>query len=253
MRKVISELCGVNERSYYIWKNKTHPKLINLLELYFSEEDITEFLNSGQISKMETLNHYELSLNIELNIFYRKMERKQYLLRFFWDFLSRYKDKISDIEFYDCKKTISQLMLDYHLTLIELCNNTYDNGVHALTIRKYSEFMAIFQELSQDLVYFIIQNMKSNFKSHINYLVNNVLYSYAIEILSCATINYYDDKSPENRELRGNLFIKAFPSEFDKYGKDFYVQLEKYLKNYPENELEIINLIQSENDRLLLN
>ena len=251
MRKAISTLCGINERSYYVWKNKTHTKLINLLELYFTKEDLYEFLQTNQISKMETLNHYELSLNIELNTFYRKIDDEQYLLRFFWDFLTRYKEKISRIEFYNCKASINRLILDYHLTLIELCKNTYDDGVNTMTINKYSKFMTVFQELSSDLTYFIIQNTKSNFRPHLNYLINSGLYPYAVEVISCATINYFDNKSPENRELRAKLFINSYPSKFNKHEKDFYFQLENYLNNYTDNENEIISLIQSANDKVL--
>lgn len=55
MRKIISELCGINERTYYVWKNKSHIKLVNLINEYFSEEDIKEYLEEGKINKLERL------------------------------------------------------------------------------------------------------------------------------------------------------------------------------------------------------
>lgn len=53
MRKTISELCNIGEKSYYVWKNKSHTKLIALLEKYFSEEELQEFIETGKIEKLE--------------------------------------------------------------------------------------------------------------------------------------------------------------------------------------------------------
>jgi len=53
MRKIISNLCDISEKSYYVWKNKSHKKLINLLEKYFTKKDLEEFLLTQEISKFE--------------------------------------------------------------------------------------------------------------------------------------------------------------------------------------------------------
>ena len=105
--------------------------------------------------------------------------------------------------------------------------------------------MSVIQNISVDLLYFIITNIKSNFKSHINYLLNNVLYSYAIEILVCARIKYYDNKLPTNREIRARIFINNFSSNYNNYTKEFYYQLEEYLNNYSKIEKEIAKIIES--------
>lgn len=55
MRKVISELCGINERTYYVWKNKSHIKLVNLIEKYFTEQNLEEFITNGKIEKQELI------------------------------------------------------------------------------------------------------------------------------------------------------------------------------------------------------
>jgi hypothetical protein len=255
MRKAISTLCGINERSYYVWKNKTHTKLINLLELYFTKEDIHEFIETNQISKMETLNHYEQTLNIEFNTFYRTYldsYNKEYRIRFFWDFLTRYKEEISKIKFIDCKVSINELLLEYHLLLIDLCKNTYEHGSHLPTFYKFNEFMTSFQDLSSDMIFFIITGVKTNFKSHINYLLNHELYAYAIEVLACSTIDYFNDKAPTHKEVRGRLFLQIFQTIHKQHSKELYFELENYLSNYQDNKEEVVKLIESANVRMLL-
>ncbi|MEV9643005.1 hypothetical protein [Aliarcobacter butzleri] len=252
-KQVASQLLGCTLASYYNWDNQKRP-IINLLEKYFTKEDLHEFLETNQISKLETLNHYELSLNIEFNTFYREKldnDNKPYIIRFFWDFIARYTNELSYIEFYDCKSQINKLLLDYHLFLIELYKKENGADNNSLIIKKYSEFMSVIQNISDDLLYFIITNIKSNFKSHINYLLNNVLFSYAIEILACTTIKYYDNKLPINREVRARVFINNFSSSYNKYTKEFYYQLEEYLNNYEKNEKEIVKILESSNDKFL--
>ncbi len=50
MKKIISELCEISEKSYYVWKSKSHTKLIKILETYFNESSIQEFNQKGYIS-----------------------------------------------------------------------------------------------------------------------------------------------------------------------------------------------------------
>lgn len=53
MRHIISELCDISDKSYYVWKNKSHSRLISLIEKYFSKDDLREFLETGKISRLE--------------------------------------------------------------------------------------------------------------------------------------------------------------------------------------------------------
>lgn len=56
MRKAISKLCGINERTYYVWKSKSHVELIALLEEYFTEDMINDFLDNGSIKSFDEKN-----------------------------------------------------------------------------------------------------------------------------------------------------------------------------------------------------
>jgi hypothetical protein len=53
MRDALSQLLEISEKSYYVWKKKSHSKLIKLLEYCFTEDEIIEFLETGKITKCE--------------------------------------------------------------------------------------------------------------------------------------------------------------------------------------------------------
>ena len=54
--EIYSKILEVSEKSYYRWKSKDHTVLMNLLEKYFSENDLQEFLETGKIQNQERLN-----------------------------------------------------------------------------------------------------------------------------------------------------------------------------------------------------
>ncbi len=54
--EIYSKILEVSENSYYRWKSKDHTVLMNLLEKYFSENDLQEFLETGKIQNQERLN-----------------------------------------------------------------------------------------------------------------------------------------------------------------------------------------------------
>ncbi|WNY99939.1 hypothetical protein SUSP_002357 [Sulfurospirillum sp. 'SP'] len=56
MRDELCRLLEIGPKSYYVWKNKIHSKLISFLEMYLSEQDIKEFLEHGSIEKFEFAN-----------------------------------------------------------------------------------------------------------------------------------------------------------------------------------------------------
>ena len=256
MLKQIAQLIGNTERTIFAWKKENRP-IIDLLQKYFTKEDLEEFLETGSVLKMETLNHYEETLNAEFNIFYRTklgQDSQTKQLRFFWDFINRFKNDIININLRGCKSAISDLLLKYHLVVLELTASEDEVSPRNLRTLEFSEFITTMQSISEDLTYFIINNLKYNFKTHINYLVHYNLYSYATEILACSTINYYDNKLPYLREMRAHLFLNSFSKEHSLsiYYKEFYYVLEDYLLDYKNKKEEIYKVIKSANDRLVL-
>jgi hypothetical protein len=60
MRNIISKLCNISEKSYYVWKNKSHTTLIELLERYFTKDELDEWINTGKIEKFELIRKIKL-------------------------------------------------------------------------------------------------------------------------------------------------------------------------------------------------
>jgi len=72
MFKVIADLIRNDPKTIYRWKKQNRP-IINLLEKYFTKQDLEEFLQTGQVKKMENLkeaqttntkNGYTLTLDL---------------------------------------------------------------------------------------------------------------------------------------------------------------------------------------------
>jgi len=55
MRNAVCELLEIGVKSYYVWKNKTHPTIVAFLEKYFKEEEIKELIETGEIKKLEII------------------------------------------------------------------------------------------------------------------------------------------------------------------------------------------------------
>ena len=66
MRDIICDICEIGEKSYYVWKNKSHKKLIELIEKYFTKEDLQEFLQTGKIKKYDIIKNYNYDELLEL-------------------------------------------------------------------------------------------------------------------------------------------------------------------------------------------
>jgi len=53
MREIMSRVCNISDKSYYVWRKKSHIKLIMLIEKYFSKDDLEEFLETGTIQELD--------------------------------------------------------------------------------------------------------------------------------------------------------------------------------------------------------
>lgn len=66
-RKLISNLLGISEKSFYRWKETR--EIFKLLEKYFTDDDIQEFLQSGKIKKFEDISDLEALNDEAVNIY----------------------------------------------------------------------------------------------------------------------------------------------------------------------------------------
>lgn len=56
MRELVCKLFGIARRTYFHWKKDINKnKSINLIEKYFTEKELEEFITSGLIAKQELI------------------------------------------------------------------------------------------------------------------------------------------------------------------------------------------------------
>lgn len=160
--KLISEILQVSERTIFRWKNENKP-IIELLYKYFSDEDLTQFINSQKIEKFEGIDEFQ---KIKIN-FIKDFERKfifsivNYGMRFIDMIMERNKIVIGIYDFNDLQ--IQQfyyslidnynyrLFLDY---LVETKFNYFYRNISTITNRyKDPVIEKFFKELHLRLNY----------------------------------------------------------------------------------------------------
>ena len=68
---LMSKLFGFSTQTYFNWKKDTDNRpIIELLDKYFNKEDLIEFLNRKEISKLEVTNNKEVFKYISLKKYY---------------------------------------------------------------------------------------------------------------------------------------------------------------------------------------
>ena len=187
MVNMMAELLGNSKKTIYRWKDENRP-IIALIEKYFTKEDLEEFLETKEISKMKYLNHFQDILNIQFITFYRENfdtgENAEKFSKFFWDFISQYGDKLSSKKYTHFKHNkilLNELLLDYYASLVEE-NRSSDKYPEEYLKSTLSHFITVMQEPSIELINFIITNIEFDFKQIINYLRTNKLDPFAIRI-----------------------------------------------------------------------
>lgn len=106
MRDEICKLCEIGQKSYYVWKNKNHIKLIKLLEKYFTKEDLVEFLQTGKIQKFEKLEFSQNLLSHYRDSYFSYIHSKMrhinslhdYILRYYFQYLYYLKTHLHQFE-----------------------------------------------------------------------------------------------------------------------------------------------------------
>ena len=63
MRKQIIQMLGNTEKSYYRWRDEGRP-IISFLEKYFTAKELQEFIETGEIKKLEENNISNTKLNV---------------------------------------------------------------------------------------------------------------------------------------------------------------------------------------------
>lgn len=107
MKKQIIELLQISNVSYYRWRKSPKregdnkpPKIFDLLEKYFTEQELQEFLDTGKISKFEILEEFKALLQgskFDYLAFVTKYLQHTNKFDVFTDFYYRFLVYISDL------------------------------------------------------------------------------------------------------------------------------------------------------------
>ncbi len=165
MRKEIVKMLGNTDKSYYRWKEEGRP-IIAFLEKYFNEEDLKEFLETGEISRLES---------DDTSIEYMLIEYARYNLKFKLDAILL-KPMWIDIS----KKFPRKIFLD----VINEIKNSPKIDIQkykskAYLIEKFETYKPVLEALNKrnkDLVIKLIKENLSNLECY-------VLIKYPEEIL----------------------------------------------------------------------
>jgi len=56
-KQIIESLFGFNFSTFYRWKSQNRP-IVNILGKYFADDELEEFLETGEIQKQELIQGY---------------------------------------------------------------------------------------------------------------------------------------------------------------------------------------------------
>ncbi len=166
MKELIKKILSIADKSYYNYKKQERP-IISLLEKYFTEKDLKEFIETGEISSYHTFHLHqqriEKSFEITLDLINDTMDFEG--LYIYFKFFSKYKnilfEKIKDNE---NKRGIEpnkiNTFIQYYLNKFYYEENLFESDLE-YTFAQFSIFLL---ETKFEFKSYIISSFYSDFK-----------------------------------------------------------------------------------------
>ena len=216
--EIYSKIFDISEKSYYRWKAKDHKTLVLLIEKYFSDKELEEFLNTGRIERLEIAQSNKYLINKSIKLYKMICFKLTPLAEkvFFEELksLKSYKiEDVSNIIFYSIK--------DEDLN----SKHNYINGISKISIRL--DLLKLFEKIDDfELEYFIknLEEIKAQ-SNHNNVSSNNKklveLGLYGVE---------------ENN-------ISKFEERFFKIEKNHFIKIKAIEENDNNNTLILFDVV----------
>lgn len=226
----MTDLFGFSRQSWNNWKAQNRP-IISLLEKYFTDLDINEFLKYGQISKFELIQDFEnilrgskldyfefISENLSPSLEYDPFTDFYYRFLVYINTLQNYEDQIDIGSIWEIRDAIPGFFIDNQYLL----NNLDESYKYKFQykVRKINNF-------DQNMSNFIRLNLSKEFKilleneEHITfpeaYIQNSIIHA-----LFYAVYKKYPETSYEEKT---KILSKLFENDFNQLATDF----DKYL------------------------
>lgn len=167
MIEKILELMGFSRNTYFNWKKENRP-IIKLLKKYFSEEDIKEFVETGQITKFDSLSLQNKITQRKFNELFKTVDSTLdfegvYLLL---KFLTTYKKELLDnINNYNVLLNMNKVERYNVFLLHKLQEFSQDTEIKEYNLSEnYAEFSIYLIELQYDVKLFLYQAFNTDFQ-----------------------------------------------------------------------------------------
>ncbi len=151
--KAVSELMSFSINSYYMWKKENRP-IISLLQKYLTEDDIYEFLNTGNISKFDNIkftkneifkDYFDFIIDLkdeELHLFLSVVKENQN------DLLHLSQNFIEIILNYDCENRYKIKLIENYSKINDK-NKLFHFGLNIMLQDKFRDFYSFSFEYSR--------------------------------------------------------------------------------------------------------
>jgi len=142
-KEVMAKLFDFNATTYYAWKKQNRP-IINLIDRYFTKEDLQEFIEKGSISTLDSFNQNKNIQDIEILNKVSSLVRKQL------------EKKINSLDSVGTK-TVINIIEDY----LKQSNENIDTKIFSLFYKNISDIQNYY---AQDMAEIEIKQIRKNFK-----------------------------------------------------------------------------------------
>lgn len=267
--KKIEDLFVFTRQTWSKWKKEDRP-VVSLIEKYFTDKDINEFLDSGKISRFENIKFMTDNFILKNQSFYLKsFELSDSLLHqtstrnefkdFYFSFLAEMEKKYFklNIEIFGLQSVLTNFLYQFQIKKLKKYNYIHANDniekdkfdenerefdsimCHYFTFNSWNNDIYFFLKLLKegDFDYFINSNNNELFYQSIGYLIYSSELSKNLEMINklelvYLTFNYFKF----NKDLISTINVKEHILRRIKepeYFKEKDDEIEKLILNEP--------------------
>lgn len=222
--EIYSKILEVSEKSYYRWKSKDHPILINLIEKYFSDDDLEEFFTTGKIKKFEEFEDLKTLYTIAIKAYFcfsEKLLKEE--LKLFLEILYKLDSNIDD------RKLMALILesnkeIDIKVNLLQKFSNIENKtlffyGIKYLLKNKFKDYYNMVNKTN-----LLILHMQLYIEIFLNqkYITYEEFFEKKFEYIKTKENIYYFDDFDINDEwiytqyIHYCLYSLIFKEEFEK-------------------------------------
>lgn len=278
--KNVLKLMCYSRNTYYVWKREKRP-IIELIDKYFQDNEITEFLETGRISRLEDNKDQEL-LNNEASKIYNHFISVLYLkdkslLKLFlvvinnanetsanlnlnfidlvFESKGSKKDKINLLK--EFNKTVQNNNILFFYSIKFMIQNKFENILYAFGDNKIAKdlsfivnYIQFFLEIFYKIDYIKWQEFEKNESIHLRDYEFNLDDEIFLDEQSDSPLPSLDDLSDENKIPNYDYddYYNEYEEESNNYDNFNYFKFIDSLKNYKTYLESLI----PENDTILV-